>query len=294
MDARFLGGLHDFARGGNDEFLVALAAVHFFGGAKLLLGLGERGRGVFVGQGDVRDADGVTRFKEFERRLAVDAKNSVFDFGVGRGIDAAAEKFVAGVDVFHFAERGGTENVFEYDGVSGLGDREIRFSGDNHANVCMSVMAFTWPAPLFSTTSPRFTARPPEKRPRERRSDIRGQTWWLRRGPRILLQSPYGCFVLHFGFAAGLLHQFGALKIDHGGATGAPVIDRFGGAGNIFDGAGGWRRLSERGRSEYAEQPVIARKADAIFTSKPPSPLRAIPFRRPLCGPDEHNDITSR
>jgi len=86
-----------------------------------------------VSQGDVRDAQGVARFKKFERRFAVDAKNGVFDFSVGRRIDAAAEKFVAGVDVFDLAESSGAENVFENHGIARLRDRKIRFGGDDHA-----------------------------------------------------------------------------------------------------------------------------------------------------------------
>jgi len=51
--------------------------------------------------------------------LAVDAKDGVFDFGVGGRVDAAADKLVAGVDVFDFAERGGTKNVLQHDVLPG-------------------------------------------------------------------------------------------------------------------------------------------------------------------------------
>ncbi len=81
----------------------------------------------------MRDAHGVARLKKFERSLAVDAKDGVFNFGVGRRVDAAAEKFVAGIDIFDFAESGRAENVFENHGVARLGDREIGFGSDNHA-----------------------------------------------------------------------------------------------------------------------------------------------------------------
>jgi len=50
--------------------------------------------------------------KSSKRGLAVDAKDGVFDFGVGGRVDAAADKLVAGVDVFDFAERGGTKKRF--------------------------------------------------------------------------------------------------------------------------------------------------------------------------------------
>src|SRR6266850_6485736 len=132
-DASFFGGADRFARGGFDGFFVALASVHFFGVAKLQLGFGKSGSGVLVGQGDARDSNGIARFEKFERCFAVDTEDGVFDFGVGGRIDAAAQEFEAGVDVFHFAERGGAENIFENDGVARLVDREIRFSGDEHA-----------------------------------------------------------------------------------------------------------------------------------------------------------------
>src|SRR5216684_2805794 len=98
--------------------------------------------------------------------------------------------------------------------------------------------------------------------------------------------------VLDFGFAAGHLHQFGALKTDHGGAAGAAVIDRFGGARDILDGAGG-RRLADLWRGKGAKNSSEREQNRCDFHVKAPrSPLQAIPFRRPLCGSDEHNDIT--
>jgi len=78
-DASFFGGFDNFASGGDDGFFVALARVNVFGILELLFGFGECGSGIFVSQGDVRDAQGVARFKKFERRFAVDAKDGVFD-----------------------------------------------------------------------------------------------------------------------------------------------------------------------------------------------------------------------
>src|SRR6266704_1130414 len=132
-DAGFFRSLHHFARSGDDGFFVALAGVNVLGIPELLLGLGKRGSGVPVGKRDMRDADGVARFKKLERSLAVDAEDGVFNFGVGRGVAAAADKFVASVDVFDFAERGRTKDVFEDDRVAGLRDGEIRLGSDDHA-----------------------------------------------------------------------------------------------------------------------------------------------------------------
>jgi len=146
--AGFFGGLNDFAGGGDDGFLVALAAVHFFGVAELQFGLGESGSGIFVGERDVRDPHGVARFKKFERGLAVDAEDGVFDSGVGGRIDAAAEQLVAGVDVFDFAEGGGAKDVFEHNGVAGCVTAKYGSAVTIMPKVCMSEMAFTSPAPF--------------------------------------------------------------------------------------------------------------------------------------------------
>src|SRR5260370_17531020 len=89
-DAGFFRGLHDFAGGGDDGFLVALAAVDFFGVAELLLSLGESGSGVPVSEGDVRDAHGVARLKKLEWSFAFVATHGVFNFGFGRRVDATA------------------------------------------------------------------------------------------------------------------------------------------------------------------------------------------------------------
>src|SRR5260370_310766 len=72
----------------------------------------------------MRDAHGVAGFKKLQRRFAVDAKDGVFNFGVGGGIDAAAEKFVAGINVFDFAESGGGDRRFLEHGEDPVGGRK--------------------------------------------------------------------------------------------------------------------------------------------------------------------------
>jgi hypothetical protein len=139
----FFGGADHFAGRGFHGFFVALAAVDLFGVAELLLSFGESGSGVFVGQGDTRDSNGVARFEKFERRFAIDAKDGVFDFSVGGRIDAAAQEFETGVNVFHFAERGGAENVFGGDGVAGWVTAKYGSAVTIMPKVCISVMAFT-------------------------------------------------------------------------------------------------------------------------------------------------------
>ena len=97
----------------------------------------------------MRDAQRVARFKKLERGLAVDAKNGVFNLGVGGGVDAAAEKLVAGVDVFDFAERGGTKNIFQHHRVTGLRDGEIRFGSNDHAEGLHVGDGFHFAAAIF-------------------------------------------------------------------------------------------------------------------------------------------------
>ena len=67
--------------------------------------------------------------KEFERSFPVDAENSVFYFGVGRGIDATREKFVTCFNIF----ARGVASILKDDGIAGLRDGEVRLGGNNHA-----------------------------------------------------------------------------------------------------------------------------------------------------------------
>src|SRR5258708_1426673 len=53
--------------------------------------------------------------------------------GVGGGIDAAAEEFVLGVDVFHLGESVGGDDVFQHDDVARLVDGEVGLGSDDHA-----------------------------------------------------------------------------------------------------------------------------------------------------------------
>src|SRR5205814_9252130 len=72
---------------------------------------------------------------------------------------SAADKFVAGVDVFDFAERGRTKNVLQHDGVTGLIDREIRFGGDDHAEGLHLGDGFHFTAAIFQHELDRKSTR---------------------------------------------------------------------------------------------------------------------------------------
>src|SRR6266568_3156144 len=254
-DAGFFRGFHDFAGGGDDGFLVALAPVDFFRVPELQFGLGERRSGVFVGERDVCDANGVAGFKKFERGLAVYAKDGVFDFGVGRRVDAAAEKFVAGVNVFDLAEGRGTKDVFENHGVARLGDGEVRFGGDDHAEGLHVGNGFDFASAVFEDHFAEVDGTASGRHGPENVGEIfEAELGSFVEAEEFCVDLRAAALVLHSGISAGLLHQFGALKIDLGGA-GAAVIDRFGGARNIFGGAGGRSRLAERRSSQDPERP---------------------------------------
>ena len=158
--ARFFRGFDNFARGGFDRFFLALAAVDVFGVFELLLGSGQRRGGVFVGLRDARDANGVARFEEFERRFAVDAEDGVFDFRVGRGIDAASQQFVLASMFSTFPCVAGPRTFSRTTMLPGCVTAKYGSAVTIMPKVCMSEMALTWPLPFLRATSPRFTARP--------------------------------------------------------------------------------------------------------------------------------------
>jgi len=101
-DASFFGGFDDFAGGGYDVFLVALARVDLFRVAELLFGLASRWERHICREGRCARYVRSCALQKTERGLAVDAEDGVFNFGVGGRVDAAADELVAGIDVFDF------------------------------------------------------------------------------------------------------------------------------------------------------------------------------------------------
>ncbi len=169
-DARFFGGFHNFARRGIDGFFLALSAVDFFRVLELLFGFGQRRGGVFIGLRDACDSNGVARFEQFERSFAVDAKDGVLNFGVRRRIDAAAEQFILGINVFDFALRGRTQDIFENNHVARLRDGEIRLGRDDHAESLHVRDGFDLAAAVFKQLLRRDSRRGlAERRPTARR-----------------------------------------------------------------------------------------------------------------------------
>src|SRR5215471_14282668 len=79
----------------------------------------------------MRDANGISRFKQLERSLGVDFENRILNVRVGRGVRAACDQLVLGVDVLGggAADRG---TLCDHH-VPRLRDREVRLSRDNQA-----------------------------------------------------------------------------------------------------------------------------------------------------------------
>jgi len=131
-DASFFGGFDDLAGGSYDVFLLALARVNFFRVAELLFALASVGAAYLLARAMCA--------MRMELRASKSSSGSCgrckrwrFRFWCWRKSRCRADKLVAGVDVFDFAERGGTKNVFQHDGVTGLIDGRNTFGGDDHA-----------------------------------------------------------------------------------------------------------------------------------------------------------------
>src|ERR1051325_10285405 len=97
--------------------------------------------------------------------------------------------------------------------------------------VCISVIAFTWLLLWSTTSSPRFTARPSGEmahRTSERysRPNLVGSS----RPKKLGVDFNAACFACYLGFSGGILHQFGAVKVDLDGVTAQTVVHRLGGA----------------------------------------------------------------
>ena len=277
-DAGFFGGLHGFARGRFDRLTVALARVNVFRVSELLLCFGERSGGVFVGERDMRNAQGVARFKKFERCFAVDAEDGVLDFRVGRGINAPAQKLVACVDIFDFAQRGGANDVFENDGITRLVHGKIRFRRDDHAEGLHIRDGFDFAAAVLQHHFAQvYGAALRRNGPQDEGQIFEAEFGGFFQPQESRVDLDAVAFILHFRFAAGRGHQFGALKIDLGGAAGAAVGHGLGGPGDAFCGESGRGRLAERGPGERAKHSSECEKSRCDFhVILPNSPQRRI------------------
>src|SRR5579859_6135111 len=250
--ANFFGGFDDIASGRLHHLFVALGVIGVFRGGQLLFGLGQRGSRVLAATGVARDANGIACFEEFARGLGVDAENGVFDFGVGGRVDAAAEEFVGGVDVFDFAAASDGNRVFEDDHVSGLGDGEIGLGGDDHGEGLHVGDGLDLSGAIFGDDfaeifGAALSGDGPEDVGEIFEAELRGVVQAFKF--RFDLHAVLLAFDLYFG--AGALQEFGALEIDFCGTIGAAIVHGLGGARDVARGSRrGSRgvRLIDRGR----------------------------------------------
>ena len=107
---------------------------------QLLAGLGDdRGR-VLLARRVVGNAQGVARFEQLERSLAVHAEDRVLNMRVGGGVGASRDELELGVDVF--AGGAADDGTLSHHHVAGLGDGEVGLGGDDHAEALQVGIGF--------------------------------------------------------------------------------------------------------------------------------------------------------
>jgi len=151
-------------------------------------------------------------------------------------------EFVAGGDVFDFGH-GGVDDVLENHGIAGLGHRKIRLGGDDHAKGLHVGDGFHFArATLQHHFAEIHRASFGRNGPQNIGEIFETESRGLVHAREFRLDLDAAPLVLHFGLAAGLRHQFGALKVDLHRTAGAAVIHRLGGARNTA------RRSDRNGR----------------------------------------------
>ena len=194
---------------------------------------------------------------KLERGLAVDAKDGILDLGVGRRVVAAGHQLVAGGDVFHLAHGARVDDVFQHHGIARLVDGKVGLGGHDHAEGLhvgdgLHFAGTALQDHFAQIDGPSFRGN----RPHHVGEIFEAEFGGFIDSQELGVDLDAAPFVLHFGFAAGLLHQFGALEIDLDGAAGAPVVHGLGGARNTPGGArgrGALRRPAKNTRGDRAE-----------------------------------------
>ncbi len=87
--------------------------------------------GVRLGSFGLRDAQGIARFKEFQRQLGI--QNHRIEFVAGGNVAAAFQKFILCVHRFGSSLGILADDVFEHHDVAGLSNRIVRFRGDDQS-----------------------------------------------------------------------------------------------------------------------------------------------------------------
>ena len=81
---RFFRSFGCFLGGGFDCFLLLLLPVEFFRMEQLLVSLRQNRARVFVTGCDMRDANRIARFEQFQRSLWIDSENRILNVRVRR------------------------------------------------------------------------------------------------------------------------------------------------------------------------------------------------------------------
>ncbi len=228
----FFGGLRGFAGGCFDGSLVLLAAIRGLGIFQLLIGLDDDRGGVLVGGGNVCDADGVARFKQFAGRVGIDSEDGVLNVRIDRGVGARPQQFVLGGDFL--ATGAFDEYVLQHDGVAGLRHGRIRFGGHDHAErlhvgVGLQVAFAVIERELTEIDSPALGRNRPEHIGQIFKTELGG----IFQALELCVDLNVGFLAFNLGFSDGTRHRLSSLERDLHGAARRAIMHRLGGANYV-------------------------------------------------------------
>ncbi len=198
----------------------------------------------------MRDADGVARFEQFQRSLAVDAEDGVLNVRVGRGVGAASDEFVLGFDVLG----GGAADrrAFGDDHVAGLAHGEVRLGGNDHAEALQVGEGLDLRVAVMIKRE--FAKVDRASLGRNGPENV-GQIFEAELGGIFEAFEPgfdleIGLLAFDLRFAGGALHQVAAVEVDASRSALQAIVHRFGGARHGGRGGCGRDGGGHRGRGD--------------------------------------------
>ena len=176
------------------------------------------------------DADGVARFKQFERSFRIDAEDGVLNVGIGRGIGAAGDEFVLGFDVL--GRSAADRRAFGDDHVAWLGHGEVRLSGNDHAEALQVGEGLELRVAMMIKREfaevHRASLR--RNRPEHISQILEPELGGVFKILELCFNLEIGLLAFDLRFAGGALHQVAAVKVDSGRSTLQAIMHCFDGA----------------------------------------------------------------
>ncbi len=222
---------------------------------------------IFVGNSEIGDSHCIAGFKKHAWRLAVDAKDSVLDFGVRGRIGAAPQQLVPGFDVFLAAHRGCANNVFHHHHIARLIHGEIRFCRHDHAKrLHISDRLHAAAVMVHHQFAQVYCAAFWRDGPQHEREIFQAEFGGIIQAFEFGVDFDAAFLARHLSFAGGVLHEFRAVKVDFDGIAAQPVVDSLGGAMHRRRcRRGGLAQSSDAGRDQTEEQ----EKRQTLFHGTP-------------------------